>query len=203
MKRLDAIPAYPLQWPTGWKRTPSYKRQVGRYKVDFAVARDQAMDEVRLLGANSAVLSTNIPVRKDGLPYNNFRQPDDPGVALYWTVRTGVGEFEQRVIACDAWRTVRDNMRAVCLAIAAIRSLERTGATEIMDRAYQGFAALPAGESWRDVLGFRHDGQLHWSDVQNRYRELARKHHPDRGGDPDFMVRLNRARDDAQQELGR
>jgi DnaJ-class molecular chaperone len=38
--------------------------------------------------------------------------------------------------------------------------------------------------------------------VEARYRELAAKFHPDRGGNPEAMTELNRARDDARKHYG-
>lgn len=41
--------AYPLAWPTGWKRTKYPQR--APFKTTFATARDDVFDELRLLGA--------------------------------------------------------------------------------------------------------------------------------------------------------
>ena len=41
-----AIPAYPLYWPDGWERTPSYRRAWSKFKSTFAVARDELITEV-------------------------------------------------------------------------------------------------------------------------------------------------------------
>ena len=83
------------------------------------------------------------------------------------------------------------------LTIGALRMLDRTGASEILDRAYQGFAALPpvggSNPGWRDVLGLG-GSPLDAATIEARYRELARKAHPDAGGTHDAMVRLNEAR---------
>jgi curved DNA-binding protein CbpA len=32
-------------------------------------------------------------------------------------------------------------------------------------------------------------------EIDKAYRQLASKHHPDKGGDPSEMARINRARD--------
>lgn len=202
--RVLSVNAHPLYWPEGWRRVKH--RQPSRYNVSFANARDAMTRELRLLGAQDIVVSTNVPLRHDGLPYARSSAPADPGVAVYWTTR----KHGQRVIACDAWRTVRENLRAVGLAIESLRLLERTGASEILDRAFTGFAALPAqGESepdwWLGELGLdrseltQHALVHRVRIIMDAYRRLARQRHPDCGGSDAEMVRLNKARDAAMQ----
>lgn len=191
---MSAIEAYPLSWPVGWPRKDSWQRSSSQYAVDFAKARDHLANELRLSRARDVVISSNVPLRRDGLPLANMRQPDDPGVAVYWTGRGRKGEPVPRVMACDVWRTVRENLRAVGLAVEAIRSLERTGASEILERAFAGFALLPASIDHWGVLGTR-------AALDARLRELAREHHPDRGGDPAVMAAINAAYELARNEV--
>jgi hypothetical protein len=60
--------AFPLAWPQGWPRTPSHKRTYNhQLKLStFDSARDKLLDELRKLSARSVVLSTSIPLRRDG-----------------------------------------------------------------------------------------------------------------------------------------
>jgi hypothetical protein len=193
MVNMEGIEIYPLTWPANWKRTPAHLRKSSRYKVSFARARDEVVRSLSLMNVRdyNVVISSNVPTRRDGLPYANMREPEDPGVACYWTK-----DSERRVIACDSWRTVRDNLRAVGLALEALRQLERTGASEILNRAFTGFAALPpAGGDWRNVLGL--NGDVTIEQVELRYRTLAKMLHPDKGGSDEKMVALNKARDAA------
>jgi hypothetical protein len=202
---MNTTAAYPLTWPAGWKRTPPHQRHASNYKVQFGKARDELLHELCLLGARrqTLVLSTNIPLRHDGIPYANWREPQDPGVAVYWEQRIG-GGWQQRVIACDSWRLVRENIRAVGLAIAALRTLERTKASEILERAFTGFAALPEAGTlpwWAAELGFGTTAGLTLEDVTEAYRRLAFERHPDRGGSDEAMARLNRAVEEARTAL--
>ena len=64
---------------------------------------------------------------------------------------------------------------------------------EILDRAFTGFVALPAPEQPFQVLGVGANASR--EEVERAYRLLASKHHPDRGGDPSMMARINQARD--------
>src|SRR5690349_9227451 len=128
---------FPLEWPITWPRTEPGRRHYSKYKVDHSQARDDLLAEMRRLSARFVVISSNVPVRlSDGAPLANYREPDDPGVAAYWEDDKRV----RRVVACDRWRTLRENMRAVTLAIAAIRALERSGAGQVMDRMFAGLA---------------------------------------------------------------
>ena len=80
------------------------------------------------------------------------------------------------------------------LAYASLRQIERTGASELLERAFAGFAALPEGERvrrWYEVLGV--DQHAPPDVIRAAYRELTLLHHPDRGGDPQRMAELNRA----------
>ena len=83
----DTAQAYPLQWPAGWPRTPSAKRETdsrfgGKGGLTMGRARDQLVAELHRLGAGSIVISSNVPLRPDGLPYAETRRLDDPGVAV-------------------------------------------------------------------------------------------------------------------------
>lgn len=200
---LDAD-AYPLYWPELWPRTEPYAREsTTRYKISFAEARDRLVRELKLLGASEIVLSTNIPLRKDGLPRMDITEPTDAGVAAYWVERKA-GKSIPRVIACDHWRKVRDNMRAVGLAVEALRALQRSGATQVADKAFTGFAALPAhagAGSWRKVFGFN-PGRISRDALESAYRTAVRQAHPDLGGSHDKMVEVNQAYEAARREIG-
>lgn len=63
--------------------------------------------------------------------------------ALRWINRTTNHNFDY-VIACDQFREVRLNMAAITLTIKAIRQIERCGTSSLLERAFKGFAALPA-----------------------------------------------------------
>lgn len=182
---------YPLTWPPGWQRTPAHRRKAFSYKVSETKARDALLRSLKLLGARNVVVSTNIELRLDGLPYANRRTPDDVGVAVYWT-RKG----REEVIACDSWKTIRENYRAIGLAVDALRQLER---------AFTGFAALPAPtttrpRAWREVFGFEISIIVR-ADIEARFRELVKERHPDHGGSDEAFRELVEAKLQAIDEL--
>lgn len=199
MNERKIIEAYPLAWPVGWKRTQW--RLTAKFHATFAPARDGLLHEIRLMGGSQAVLSTNIPLRRDGLPYAGIAQPQDPGVAVYFQ-RKG----KPMVLACDRWRKVEDNLRALELTVEALRGLDRWGSSEMLERTFTGFAALPPPpdlkvRSWRDVLGI---GSFRptFAQVKDRRNELAKMFHPDQGSAPsaERMAEVNAAFEQANRD---
>lgn len=200
--------SFPLQWPSGWKRTALSARRSAPYKVTAEKATAEMFQALVKLGADqrSIVISSNVPMRRDGMPKVST-QPSDPGVAVYWTTRA----HGERVIACDRWQTVRENTRAIGLAIEALRSIERAGATQILERAFTAFGALPPAEHvpasrpWWEVFGFQENmvGLLSMPVVDARYRELAAKYHPDKlNGSAAAFLEIGQAREMAAKHYG-
>lgn len=198
---------YPLEWPIGKPRTGQYQRKHSRFKdLAFGKARDDAFRSLKNFSARDVVLSTNVPLRLDGIPYSGWRQPDDPGVAIYFSLQGAHLQDPRRyyAIACDAYRKVEENMRALVHTLEAMRTIERHGSSQLLEQAMSGFAALPPPSdpgAWWAVLGFTSMPSL--SQAKDRWRELVTKHHPDRGGTHEQMQRLNGAMERAEQELGR
>ncbi len=202
--------AYPLHWPDGWTRTPVGKRRRSPYKLTPEKSTAHLLNELKLLGAlrGTIIISSNIPVRNDGLPYANVRQPDDPGVAVYWSTHA----FKDRSIVCDKWDRAHDNIHACGLAISALRAIERAGAGQISDRAFNSFGALPPppvehpadrARPWWEVFGFNEGmlANLSKSVIDARFRELAAKAHPDRGAHPSLMKELTNAYEQAKEHF--
>lgn len=178
MDRETPVEAYPLCWPTHKKRTERYQRQEGRFKTAFAKARDHIIAEVGRLGGRMAIISTNIELRRDGLPYATFKTPEDSGVALYFTYKG-----KQMCFACDRYKKAEDNMHAISLTISALRGIARWGTGDMMEAAFSGFAALPPPgqtQPWRDVLGV--DALARQEEIEAAYKRLRSQHHPDKGG---------------------
>lgn len=194
------ISAYPLQWPVGWKRTSQYLQEHSKFKSTFAVARDELLMEVeRLRGkwhrSGDAILSTNIELRQDGLPYANRREPEDSGVAIYFEYKK-----QQMCFACDKYHKVWENMVAIRKTIEAIRGIERWGASDMMEKAFQGFIALEdnSAESWRHVLNCDCSDLI---SAKRCYHAARKSAHPDHGGSTDKFHQVEQAWQQAQREL--
>ena len=189
--------AFPLTWPDRWPRTPKNRQQDSRFKRPTrSPARNHSMDEVRRelaneidrLGARKAILSTNVRLRLDGLPYSNQSQPDDRGAAVYFELKG-----KPVSLACDKWNRVEDNIWAIVKHIESLHGQDRWGVGNI-EQAFRGYMALPeraSGGDWWEVLGVAINASE--DQVKEAYRILVKKHHPDAGGDSEFFLRVQEA----------
>lgn len=161
------------------------------------------------MGATHVVLSTNIELRRDGLPKVTRAQPDDKGVAVYFT-RDG----KQQCIPCDQWNKVEDNIQAIRKTVQALRGIERWGAKSFVDAAFMGFQALPPASSETEQMSAeqaalfiaQHGGHSasagsdEYDLIDNPtlrnavYKKAAKKLHPDAGGSHDLFQRLQEAK---------
>lgn len=188
---------FPLYWPEGQPRA-KYRRSAA-FKVEFVQARDEMIHSLELLGAKKVIISTNVPIRPDGLPRGGI-EPTDPGVAVYFERRIVDKDFRPFVIACDAFSKVRWNLRAVGGTVEALRAIQRYGATSMLEQAFRGFAALPPAnrvKPWFEVLGIS-EGAEPFA-VRKAFVELAQIHHPDKGGNQDQMAEINRAFEEGER----
>jgi hypothetical protein len=215
----DVIQAYPLQWPAGWRRTESFRRERAKFskgksswepngtggtnwvsgKKELTVADGVArvLEELGRMNVSrdDVVISTNVPTRLDGLPRGDARVPQDPGAAVYWRKKN-----ETRCMAIDRYNRVQDNLAAIAATLEAMRAIERHGGASILDRAFQGFSALAAPEVWWQTLGLSGPNATR-EQIDHAYKRLVMQHHPDRGTDADRderterTARINRARD--------
>jgi len=195
---MDAT-AFPLQWPEGWPRTPYGRRGPSRFGKNLGFGQiAKLQNELRLLGAQHVVISSNVPLRQDGLPYASEigKRYADPGVAVYFTLKR-----KALSMARDRYNTPWENIRSLILAIEAIRSIERHGGSTMMERAFSGFAAIAPPtwkKPWREVFGVGADWR---GDITALYREKAKLRHPDAGGSDQQMAELNVAYDEARRDL--
>lgn len=214
------ITAFPLCWPAGWKRARSRKRadfgkdrtstyagldgktyeRTNRSRLSVSDAVGRVLDSLRRMGVPdyNVIISTNVKVRLDGLPYSNQSEPSDPGVAVYWKRKN-----QQKCMAVDRYDRVADNLAAVAATLEAMRAIDRHGGAEILERAFLGFQALPppinGGRPWQEVLGIDVGCTLNAAECS--YRIRAMEAHPDKGGDPAKMAELNDAIRQARQDL--
>jgi DnaJ domain len=171
---------YPLHYPVNWKRTqhPRSSRFDPTKTRTFAQARDELYRQLNLLGASKIILSTDIPLRKDGLPYSTTKRVNDPGAAVYFHLNK-----TPMVLACDAWDRVIDNVWAIAQHIDALRAQQRYG-VGTLEQAFMGYQALPpsaTADAWWVVLGVSSIATA--NEIKEAYRKAAKTAHPDQGGD--------------------
>lgn len=187
------VPRYPLAWPAGWPRRKSAARS-SNFKVTHERALSDLSVEIERLGGRYPVLSSNLELRLDGTAKRDRGEPRDPGVAVYFELKG-----TQKVFACDTFMTVTANIRAISLTINAFRSIDRFGASGLLERALTGFDALPAPTTHWQVLGLP-KGSAHEL-IRAKFRTLAKELHSDvNGGSDEPMKALIAARDAALKE---
>lgn len=175
--------AFPLNWPTGYKRTPSHQRTWSRFDQTMGKAQKFLRDEVVRIGGSGLIVSTNLRVRQDGGLYaaDLDKKMEDPGVAIYFK-RKG----KDVSLCCDTYLKVWENIYALGRTISALRQIERDGVSDFLDRTFTGFTAIPesivtAYKPWWEVLGVKETASK--EEVKDAYRKLVMQHHPDKGGD--------------------
>jgi DnaJ-like protein len=213
------IPASPLQWPAGWKRTPPSTRTTARfgkasrhssysgYTPGRALTIGEAVERVRAelsrmrVRDSDLVINSNLKLRLDGFPMSNQREPEDPGAAVYWRDSNQDG-WPMRCMAIDRYDRVADNLAAIAATLEAMRAIERHGGAEILSRAFTGFTALPGPSDaphWSDVLGV--SALSSSEEIRSAYRRLRAKHHPDNGGDSESFHAVQQAWEAYNREL--
>lgn len=193
----DEITNYPLSWPVGWGRTKYFDRKSSQFGKHSIISSARILEnEIRLMRGSNMIISTNLRVRNDGIPYSNQRMPDDPGVAVYFDWKK-----KPIVFACDKYKTVEDNLWAIVKHLEALRGQERWGVGSL-DQAFAGYMALPDPEqrNWWEVL---HVPQTASNDeIRQAYLRLAKQYHPDAGGDPVVFDQVQKAFDLATGKRG-
>jgi hypothetical protein len=209
---------YPLCWPANWKRTTTRTRaQFGRVKTGYdqtnSVRVNQGKGRLSMQDAiqriayelerfgvpeENVIISTNVPLNLSGVPRGDRGEPSDPGVAVYWKLKG-----KAQCMAIDRYDRVADNLAAVAATMEALRAIERHGGGSILERAFIGFAQLPASTAvpWREVFGFGLSTPT-VEMVEKKYRALSQIQHPDKGGTHEGQSALNAARVAALAELG-
>lgn len=184
--------AYPLSWPPHIERAK--RREAGRFKTTLAGALKNVEDSLRRFATDSGKKLEGVVISSNYSLGN--RKPADPGVAVWFT-----WDEMQVCIPVDRYTTVEGNLQAIHHVLEARRTELRHGTLALVRATFQGFKALPspAGtpppEDWWKVLGLeRPDATA----AERAYRDLAKKFHPDRGGDRAQWDRIQRAVEQAR-----
>lgn len=173
----NTIEAFPLQWPLGFER--SKVKEYSNFKCTLAQARDGVLYELEKLGATNYRISSNVPVKRDGQMYGSMKAIDgDNGIAVYFTWKG-----KQRVLACDAYYSLWENLRAIEKSLDAMRGLGRWKVSNILDAAFTGFKTLAESND----LGFEV--------TKENYKALVKKYHPDNPdtGDIEMFLKIQEA----------
>jgi hypothetical protein len=188
------------------------RRSSGAFRASWDDTLALLDSEVTALGGEGPVIVQvdvkDIDVRVDGMLKSRARVGDFPGVIVSFESRHGplryaTDAYEQRWSgSLPGWQA---NVRAIALSLGALRAVDRYGVSKTGEQ-YAGWSALPAaraqGSEW-----FTTDAEaLAWMagaaaetgigtevSTDRLYKALARRMHPDRGGDPELWDRLDAA----------
>lgn len=194
----DLIDAFPLCWPFGYERAEAEKRTVSRFKQTMDESQKFLHKEIDRLGGIKVIVSTNIPVRKDGMLYSEWmnRKIEDPGVAVYFEYKGN-----QVALCCDRYLRIWENIYAIGRTIEALRQISRDGVSDFLNRTFTGFKQIAETTAtsttcW-DVLGIQPTKDR--IKIMDVYRSAAKSVHPDVGGTPEDFDRINKAYKQALQ----
>lgn len=95
------------------------------------------------------------------------------------------------------WACARALHRATLLRTLDERAM-RLGARDMDEGMADWKSRQPVARPWWEVLGLNHGAYT--GEVQARFRELAREHHPDRGGDAARFAEITAAYHEAMNE---
>jgi hypothetical protein len=187
------------------KATPSYQRQRSRFASTYKQTLVLLERELRHLNAKQIVIQTHhlaTDIRLDGLPKSSARVPQNPGVILSFNSKHGALSYP-----CDTFTRWEDNLRAIALALEALRTVDRYGVTKTGEQ-YKGWTALPPApttngnmtETVAAQFVAKHAELNVWENLllgsdflESAYRMAARKLHPDAGGNHSDFVKLQQA----------
>lgn len=207
-----------VYWPDNMKVDPigawpgelTRNRQYSPFRAALGETLTVLERELRMLGAKDARLQIAIPAsrfRLDGRPYADAR-PEHPGIILTCESKHGALSYP-----CDTYTTWQDNLRAIALALEALRKVDRYGVTKRGEQ-YRGFleleaTAAPSGFAdadaalrfLREVSGVPADiFEAPEAHLPRVIRAAQRRAHPDMGGDAATFQRVSLAEAKLRQE---
>lgn len=119
---------------------------------------------------------------------HSYLSPADRTVSLSFVHPTTGQEV---VLTMNAQARPVDNLRVLYLAVEAMRMNEKRGIGEVMREAYLQLPAPAVERDPYEVLGVRSDSPPEV--IEASYRALAKKLHPDAGGDEEAFKELRAA----------
>jgi hypothetical protein len=217
------------EWPEGVAATPYSRRRRSNFDTRWSETMKLLERELRQLGARSGSVRLKTfhspdAIRKDGKLRAETRMPDNPGVIVTCEVyeqtqnwREGMprGRYVELSFECDTFLQWKDNVRAIALALEALRTVERYGVARANARHVGQRKALPPAYEGRGLTVDDAWGVLaHFSRfsvdelkgvgarVKDAYREAMQRTHPDRGGKTDDAAKVNVAYEILKAHLG-
>ena len=195
---LYRVASLPAKWPA----LITSKRTAGTFRENWSGTLKVLARELRALNAREVVLHMDVrieDVRSDGMVRADAR----PGPMVILAFTSGPNRLS---FPCDRFNWWQTNVRAIALALEALRKVDRYGVQT--GKQYEGFRALPPGasngvptmtaEEAAQILAehsdlpasvIEHDAQT--ARVAARLARTAT--HPDRGGDTAIFQKVEAA----------
>lgn len=187
------------QWPG--------EKTVNRRPSPFRVGLDQSYrlleSELLHLGVSSVVIQMDCDrsqIRRDGLLRTDAKAR--PGVIVSFTT-----SLQQSLsYPCDRFDNWADNIRAIALALEALRKVDRYGVSGNGEQ-YRGWLALPSpnGDHWTKQQAWEFIATTIGADpkcpipphvyLERTLVTAERKTHPDTGGNPEDFKKVQQARE--------
>jgi hypothetical protein len=178
------------KWPG--RPTPNHLRQRSRFDTPFSKTVEQLKEELRRINARDVVIQTTFHSMqfspRTGWPYADA-EPETPQVILSFTSpKNGPLSFP-----CDTYEAFDCNLRAIVLALEALRAVDRYGVTRNAEQ-YAGWKKLAAPVE-SHLFNTAEDAEAFINENGGTYRAAAAKLHPDNKetGSHDLFVKLQAA----------
>jgi hypothetical protein len=183
------------------------RRSSSRFRANWQDTLEFLSAEIEKVGGKEPVVIqvdvTEGDIRIDGMLRANAKV-GHPGVVVSFESRFGPLRYATDAYERDwahgmpSWQA---NLRAIALTLEALRAIDRWGVSKRGEQ-YTGWKALPAAAGLTFPSA---DDALRWMQEQTGdtgslrsarivYRDLAKRFHPDAGGDPDDWARLDSAK---------
>jgi hypothetical protein len=187
-----------------WDRPRTREPQPSRFRARWDDTIALLLREVELLDGNLVVVQVDAPagqIRRDGMLYARA-QVYSPAVKISFDSRHGPLTY-----ATDTYTSWQDNVRAIALALGALRAVDRYGVSGSGEQ-YRGWTQLSAAPAEQGMTVdeaarvLADAAQMAGSvilgsveAVQRAYRAAVKTAHPDAGGDPAAFRLITTARD--------
>jgi hypothetical protein len=189
-----------------------YRKSSGVFKAGWDDTLSLLDREVEALGGEGPVVVQvdvqAVDLRADGMLKTRARVGEFPGVIVsfasrYGPLRYATDAYEQQWAgSLPGWQA---NVRAIALALEALRAVDRYGVSKRGEQ-YAGWSALPAARAQGSEWFTTEAEALKWMtgsaaemgiapdpDTGRLYKALAKRMHPDKGGDTELWDRLDAA----------
>lgn len=184
-----------VPWPA--TRPLTKTRKNGPFKTSLANACDRIEQAVKAFTKSGQSWRTKeLWIYTEGKlgARNRFLSNQSSAIDARVAVRFDLDGVEFCILADRYWEP-EQNLAGIAAYIESVRAQERNGIFTVAEMMHT-FAALPAPQS-ADYFA----GCAARSEIESRYRDLAKTHHPDVGGDPAVMSEINAQKDERIREL--